>query len=90
MIAKATNDARPRGSAPEEHQLVHPCGDDVLLQRQLERVGDGLQQAKGAGRLGPGLFCIRPITRRSNQIMKIVVSSRNMKTIPTLSRPSTR
>jgi hypothetical protein len=32
-----------------EHQPVRVAGDDVFLQRQLERVRDRLQQAEGAG-----------------------------------------
>ena len=36
----------------EEHQLVHLGGDDVLLERQLERVGDRLQQAPRPGPVG--------------------------------------
>src|SRR6202044_2668134 len=41
----------------EEDQLVDPGGGDVLLQRQLERVRDRLQQPKGPGpvRAGPVL-----------------------------------
>ena len=38
----------------EEHHLVHRGGDDVLLERQLERVGDRLQQAPGPGPVGTG------------------------------------
>ena len=44
----------------------------------------GCSRPNGPARLGPGRFCIRPITRRSSQIMKMVVSSRKAKTIPTL------
>ena len=45
----------------------------------------GCSSPHGPARLGPGRFCIRPITRRSNQIMKMVVSSRNTKTTTTFS-----
>src|SRR4029077_13145145 len=40
---------RRQDRGDHEHQLVHPGGDDVLLERQLERVGDRLQQAERAG-----------------------------------------
>src|SRR5208282_5852675 len=41
----------------DEHPLVRGAGDDVFLQRQLERVRDRLQQAEGPGpvRAGPVL-----------------------------------
>ena len=45
----------------------------------------GCSRPKGPARFGPGRFCIRPMTRRSDQIMKIVVSSRKTKTIATFS-----
>ncbi len=45
----------------------------------------GCSRPKGPARFGPGRFCIRPMTRRSAQIMNMVVSSRKRKTIATLS-----
>ena len=48
----------------------------------------GCSRPNGPALLGPGRFCIRPITRRSNQIMNIVVKIRNTKTIPTFSNTS--
>ena len=48
----------------------------------------GCSRPHGPARLGPGRFCIRPMTRRSNQIMKIVERIRNTKTIPTFSNTS--
>ena len=48
----------------------------------------GCSRPKGPARFGPGRFCIRPITRRSNQIMKMVVSSRKAKTMTTFSSTS--
>src|SRR6185437_969514 len=48
-------DERGRGRddrRDEEHQLVHLGGDDVLLQRQLQRVGDRLQQTPRPGPVG--------------------------------------
>src|SRR6516162_6946966 len=49
-------DERRRGRddrRDEEHQLVHPGRDDVLLERQLERVGDRLQEPPRPGPVGP-------------------------------------
>ena len=48
----------------------------------------GCSRPKGPARFGPGRFCIRPMTRRSAQIMNMVVSSRKRKTIATFSSTS--
>ena len=54
----------------------------------LSASATGCSRPNGPARLGPGRFCIRPMTRRSNQIMKIVVTSRNTKTMATFSSTS--
>ena len=63
----------------DEDQLVGRLGDDVLLQRQLHAVGEALQQAEGAVRLGPMRCCIRATTRRSHQMLNSVSSTRTTK-----------
>ena len=42
----------------------------------LSASATGCSRPKGPARFGPGRFCIRPMTRRSAQIMNIVVSSK--------------
>jgi hypothetical protein len=55
------------------------------LSGSLSASAMGWSRPNGPARFGPGRFCIRPMTRRSAQIMKIVVSSRKRKTIATFS-----
>ena len=55
------------------------------LSGSLSASAIGCSRPKGPARFGPGRFCIRPMTRRSAQIMNMVVSSRKTKTMPTLS-----
>ena len=71
--------------ATKNTSLSTVVGTMSSLSGSLSASATGCSRPQGPARLGPGRFCIRPITRRSNQIMKIVVSSRNAKTIPTLS-----
>jgi hypothetical protein len=81
MIAKLMKAGSPQiDRRDDEQELVHAARDDVFLQRQLDAVGIGCSRPKGPARFGPGRFCIRPMTRRSAQIMNSVVSSRNTKT----------
>ena len=54
----------------DEHDLVHAQRDDVFLERQLEPSASGCSRPNGPARFGPGRCCIRPITRRSNQIIE--------------------
>ena len=50
----------------------------------LNASATGWSSPNGPQRFGPGRFCMRPMTRRSAQIMKIWNSSRNRKMTTTL------
>ena len=50
----------------------------------LSASATGWSSPNGPQRLGPGRFCMRPMTRRSAQIIKIWNSSRNRKMTTTL------
>ena len=55
MTAKDTKHiAAAMIGASDEDDLVGGLGDDVFLQRQLDAVGEGLQQAERAGAVGAG------------------------------------
>ena len=86
MIAKPTNaGAAATIGATKNTSLSTPVGTMSSLSGSLSASAIGCRSPHGPARLGPGRFCMRPITRRSNQIMKMVVSSRNANTIPTFS-----
>ena len=55
------------------------------LSGSLSASATGCSRPKGPARFGPGRFCMRPMARRSAQIMNMVVSSRKMKTTATFS-----
>ena len=60
-----------------EHEAVGALGEQVLLEEQLDAVGEGLQQApKGPARLGPMRACMSEMTLRSNQIINMTETSR--------------
>jgi hypothetical protein len=86
MIAKLTKaGAAARIGATTNTSLSTLVGTMSSFSGSLSASAIGWSRPNGPARFGPGRFCIRPITRRSNQIMKIVVSSKKANTIPTLS-----
>ena len=64
---------------------VGPVGDQVLLEEDLDAVGQASAGCpNGPARLGPMRFCMSPMILRSNQIISIVATSRNTNVITTL------
>ena len=85
-MAKATKaGAADSTGATTNISLSAPVGMMSSFSGSLSASAIGCSRPNGPARFGPGRFCIRPMTRRSAQIMNIVVSSRKRKTMPTLS-----
>ena len=86
MMAKATKaGAADSTGAITNTSLSTPVGMMSSLSGSLSASAIGCSRPNGPARFGPDRFCIRPMTRRSAQIMNIVVSSRKRKMMPTLS-----
>ena len=86
MTAKAMKAvAADRTGATTNTSLSTPVGMMSSLSGSLSASAIGCSRPNGPARFGPDRFCIRAMTRRSAQIMNIVVSSRKRKTMPTLS-----
>ncbi len=62
-----------------EHHDVGLARDEVLLQNQLESVGQGLEQSEGTPTLCPMRLCMSEINLRSNQIIKMTEVIRSEK-----------
>ena len=79
MTAKVRNAGTQRQVRRElEHQAVGAVRDEVLLEEELDAVGEGLQACpNGPARLGPMRFCMSPMILRSNQIMNMTATSSN-------------
>ena len=58
-----------------EDEAVGPLGEEVLLEEQLDAVGQRLQQPEGPGPVGPMRLCMSVITLRSNQIINMTETS---------------
>ena len=86
MTEKATKQIDPDiTGAAMNNSLSAVRGMMSSFSGSLSASATGCSRPKGPARFGPGRFCIRPMTRRSAQIMKIVVSSKKRKTMATFS-----
>jgi len=89
MMEKATKaGAADSIGATTKISLSAVVGMMSSLSGSLSASAIGCSRPNGPARFGPGRFCIRPMTRRSAQIMNIVVRSRKTKTTTTLSSTS--
>ena len=85
-MAKATKaGAADTIGASTKISLSAPVGMMSSFSGSFSASAIGCSRPYGPARFGPGRFCIRPMTRRSAQIMNIVVSSRKTKMMATLS-----
>ena len=85
MIAKLISAGVAARIGARENRSLSTCrGTMSSFSGSLSASATGWSSPKGPQRFGPGRFCMRPMTRRSAQIMKIWNSSRNRKMTTTL------